>query len=129
MTILSSVSKHAPALAASTVAIDVAVDLKMALVIAAGLVVGVMARTAQMIEKRKTLQDIKQDLLVSCLVGGANAILAAMIIWQWDLHYLQAIVVAALCSYGGVRTIDAAWKWAHTNYVKSVIDRKESEDE
>lgn len=101
------------------------------IVIPLGLVIGTMAQTGRMVRNRRTWDDIKNELIVSALVGGANALLAALVIASAGLNYLQGLVIAALCAFGGVRTIEAAFAWAFRHFTQDAarLGRQQSEED
>lgn len=99
------------------------------IVIPAGLLIGTMAQAGRMVKANKSWSAIRHELLVSALVGGANALLASVIIWQFDLNYLQGLVAATLCAFGGANTIDRAFEWLWSNLTRDAarMGRKRAE--
>jgi hypothetical protein len=87
-------------------------DLWWVLFVPLGLVLGWMARAGRMVNDSYAWPAIKKDLIVSILIGGANAVLAGLLIWWWNLAYLPGTGVAFACSFGGVSSINDAWLWA-----------------
>lgn len=100
-------------------------------IIPAGLLIGMMAQAGRMVKDRKPWAEIKHELLVSALVGGANALLASLIIWWADLNYLQGLACAALCAFGGVATVERAveWAWKHFANDAARIGRLNEDEE
>lgn len=103
-------------------------------IIPAGLMIGTMAQAGRMVKARKTWDAIRREMLVSALVGGANALLASLAIWALELNYLQGLVVAALCAFGGVGTVENAfeWMWRHATNDAAKMGQKrlgENQDE
>lgn len=81
-----------------------------------------MARAGQRVAAREAWPEIRRDLIVSLLIGGGNAILAAAIIVQFDLGYPAAMAVAFFLALGGVETIKIGWGTA-TRVWGWLIDR------
>lgn len=76
-----------------------------------GMLLGWMARAGRMIGEEKSWAAIRRDLLVSLLIGGANGLIAALIIWRFDLEYLPGLAVIFVCVFGGVQTLETAVGW------------------
>ncbi|CDO34034.1 hypothetical protein [Novosphingobium sp. KN65.2] len=109
-------------------AVSKAFDPWWLIIIPLGLVIGTMAQAGRMVRDRRTWEDIKNELLVSLLVGGANALLASVIIFTCNMNYLQGLVVAALCAFGGVNTVDKAVDWAYRHLLNDALARKREDD-
>ncbi|MED5545618.1 MAG: hypothetical protein VYD90_10230 [Pseudomonadota bacterium] len=88
------------------------------IIIPAGLLIGTLAQAGRMVKANRTWNEIKHELLVSALVGGANALLASLVIWTMGLNYLQGLVAATLCAFGGVATIERAFEWMWKNFTR-----------
>ena len=99
-------------------------------IIPAGLLIGTLAQAGRMVKANRTWNEIKHEMLVSALVGGANALLASLLIWSFELNYLQGLVTATLCAFGGVGTIERAfeWAWSHATRDAARIARERKED-
>ena len=76
-----------------------------------GLTLGWLARAGRMVGDRRSWADIRRDMLVSFLIGGANGVIAALIIWRFDLTYLPGLAVAFVCAFGGVQSLDTGVLW------------------
>lgn len=82
-----------------------------------GLMLGWSARAGKMLGENKPWTMIRRDLFVSLLIGGANALLAAVVIAQFHLAYLPGVAVAFVCAFGGVQTLQAAVDWGWRQFV------------
>lgn len=82
-----------------------------------GLALGWSARAGKMLGEKKSWGEIRHDLWVSLLIGGANALLAAVIIAQFHLQYLPGVAVAFVCAFGGVQTLQSAVEWARNHII------------
>lgn len=99
------------------------------IIIPMGMLIGTLAQAGRMLKAKRTWGDIKQEMIVSAFVGGANALLASLIIWTFELNYLQGLVAATLCAFGGVGTIERAFEWAYLHFVNDAarMGRKRQE--
>ena len=91
-------------------------DLWWAIFVPLGLVLGWMARAGRMVQDRRSWRDIRRDLLVNVLIGGANAVMAGLIIWWLKLPYLPGVGVSFGCAFGGVPTLYTAWSWGWKHF-------------
>lgn len=82
-----------------------------------GLVLGWSARAGKLLGENKPWAAIRRDLLVSVLIGGANALLAAVVIAQFHLAFLPGVAVAFVCAFGGVQTLQSAVDWGWKQFV------------
>ena len=82
-----------------------------------GLVLGMSARAARLLDKRKPWADVRRDFGVSLLAGGGNGLLAGMVIWTAGLNYLQGMGVAFICAFIGVGSFELGSKWALRKWV------------
>lgn len=89
-----------------------------AVFIPVGLLLGMAARAARMLERRKTWGDVRRDFTVSLLAGGGNGLLAAVIIWGAGLNYLQGMGVAFICAFMGVGSFELAVRWVLRKFVE-----------
>lgn len=91
-------------------------DLWWAIFVPLGLLLGWMARAGRMVQDRRSWADIRRDLLVNVLIGGANAVMAGLIIWYLHLAYLPGVGVAFGCAFGGVPTLYTMWTWGWRHF-------------
>jgi hypothetical protein len=105
---ISSAAKYVPPIAVAVVPFDP----WWALLIPSGLIVGMLARAGRMVGENRASDEIWRDLVVSLLIGGANAVLAALLIHSFGLDYLKGLAVSVLCGFGGVKSIESAARWA-----------------
>lgn len=103
------------------------VDWRLLIVIPLGLMLGWMARAGRMVGDNKPWSEIRRDLTVSLLIGGANGLLAALVIWWLKLSYLPGLAVAFMCAFGGVQSLDQARKWATRQIINDETDRRQQE--
>ena len=103
------------------------VDWRLLIIIPLGLILGWMARAGRMVGDNKSWPEIRRDLLVSLLIGGANGLLAGLIIWWLKLSYLPGLAVAFMCAFGGVQSLETAFKWAMRQFVSDEADRRNEE--
>lgn len=101
------------------------VDWRLLIVIPLGLMLGWMARAGRMVGDNKPWSDIRRDLIVSLLIGGANGLLAGLVIWWLNLSYLPGLAVAFVCAFGGVQSLDQAAKWARRQIINDEAERRE----
>lgn len=81
-------------------------DLTWILLILLGMSAGWLARVARMVQNDRKWPDIKKDILVSLLIGGANGLFAAILISYWTLTYIQGVGVAFIVAFAGLKTLD-----------------------
>lgn len=118
MIVEGKVAETSIALGVPAVLGSLPIDLTWALFIFFGLTIGWMARIGRMVEQKKSWVEIRQDLLVSLLIGGGNGLLATIIIFMLGLTYLQGVGVAFLCAFAGLKTIDAGVKWLFRKFLE-----------
>lgn len=99
---------------------SLSIDLTWTLFIIIGLTIGWMARIGRMVEEKKNWSDIRQDIIVSLLIGGGNGLLATIIIFAFGLNYLQGVGVAFLCAFAGIKTLDTAVKWLFRKFMEDI---------
>lgn len=97
------VAKYGPAAVALTFPERVwsQFDPIMALALLVGLVAGVLWRAGDARKKGETWDGIRNDLAVSCLIGGANLIIAAIVVNVTGVPPLYAIGVAMVVAGKG----------------------------
>lgn len=103
------------------------VDWRLLIIIPLGLMLGWMARAGRMVGDNKPWPEIRRDLLVSLLIGGANGLLAGLVIWWLKLSYLPGLAVAFMCAFGGVQSLDQAVKWARRQIINDEAERRNEE--
>lgn len=101
------------------------VDWRLLIIIPLGLMLGWMARAGRMVGDHKPWTEIRRDLLVSLLIGGANGLLAGLVIWWLKLSYLPGLAVAFVCAFGGVQSLDQAAKWARRQIINDEAERRQ----
>lgn len=77
--------------------------------IAVAMVAAWMVRAGQRVAAREAWPEIRRDLIVSVLIGGGNAIVAAVAIARFDLSYLEGMGLAFFLALGGVETMKIGW--------------------
>lgn len=77
--------------------------------VALGLVAAWMVRAGQRVATKEDWREIRRDLIVSLLIGGGNAIIAAVAIRRFDLDYMEGMGVAFFLALGGVETMKLGW--------------------
>lgn len=70
-----------------------------------GLVFGAMWRTGSFLSEGKSWAEIRADLLVSVLIGGANAILTLALVDWLDLGLLFTMALGAVVGATGLRAL------------------------
>ena len=122
-------AKYAPALIAAPLAPSLAVlpfHPWWLVFVPLGIVLGWMARAARQVGQQQPLSYIFRDLIISVLVGGGNALLAALIINRLDLSYLAGMAVAFGCAFGGIASVDQiarfqrSWAWLKRHLVDDI---------
>src|SRR5574343_1789176 len=112
---VTATSKYGPPLIGATVAVaqpGLPVDMPLAMVISAGMIVGIMFRAGLMIERREKRAAIMRDLGVSLLIGGMNLMIAVNIILMAGItSHIQALGIAAVVAASGVQSGMFAVKW------------------
>lgn len=103
------------------------VDWRLLIIIPLGLILGWMARAGRMVGDNKSWPEIRRDLVVSLLIGGANGLLAGLVIWWLKLSYLPGLAVAFMCAFGGVQSLDQAVKWARRQIINDEAERRQQE--
>ena len=73
-----------------------------------GLVFGAMWRTGSFLSEGKTWKAIRADLLVSVLIGGANAILALALVDWLNVGLLFTMALGAVIGATGLRALPEA---------------------
>ena len=114
------IAQHAVAKHGATVALPLALlpfDPWWLVFVPLGLVLGWMARAGRMVGESRSWRDIGRDLSVSVLIGGANGLLAALVIWKFGLTYLPGLAVAFACAFGGVQSLETAVRWLRRHIV------------
>ena len=99
----ATVAKIGPAAVALTFPEKVFSELDplMALALVVGLVAGVLWRAGDARKRGDTWNGIRNDLVVSCLIGGANLIIAAIVVHLSGMPPLYAIGVAMVVAGKG----------------------------
>ena len=70
-----------------------------------GLVFGAMWRTGSFLTDGKTWKEIRADLLISVLIGGANALLALALAEWFGLSLLFTMALGAVIGATGLRAL------------------------
>lgn len=98
-----AVAKYGPAAVALTFPDRVwsQFDPVMALALVVGLVAGVLWRAGDARKRGETWEGIRNDLVVSCLIGLANLIIAAIVVQLAGVPPLYAIGVAMIVAGKG----------------------------
>lgn len=82
-----------------------------------GLVIGWLARAGRMMNDKKSWRAIGHDLGISIMIGGAHAILAAMIIAVGHLGYLTGLAVSFGCAFSSVASVNTWFAWIQHHYM------------
>ena len=77
-----------------------------------GILFGAMWRAADIMNKGGDWLTVRKDLFVSCLAGGANAIMALGLIQYVQTGAVLSLVIAMLVGATGVRGVQWAYKVA-----------------
>lgn len=86
----------------------VAVDTRMLFMVAAVVVaiaLGALWRSAQLYEKKKSWADVRSDLIVSVMIGGANTVLCLAIVDLLGVGILLAMGIGVIIGATGVRAL------------------------
>lgn len=70
-----------------------------------GLLFGAMWRAASLHSEGKTWREVRRDLVISALIGGANAVLALALVDWFDLGVLFAMAVGVVIGGTGLRAL------------------------
>lgn len=73
-----------------------------------GIAFGALYRAGQNVSDRKEWSDISRDVVVSCLIGGANAVLVLAVAEYFGLSLLLTLLTGVFIGATGVRGIPAA---------------------
>lgn len=107
MIISTSNATKATSIATTIPAVAFTFDLTWITLIALGLFMGWLARVARLVHENQGWTTIRKDILVSLLIGGANGLLAAIIISYFSLTYMQGVGVAFVVAFAGLKTLDS----------------------
>ena len=92
-------------------------DPIMALALVVGLIAGVLWRAGDARKRGETWNGIRNDLVVSCLIGGANLIIAAIVVQVAGVPPLYAIGVAMIVAGKG----PDAMAWFERRFIGSSV--------
>lgn len=107
MNVSAVAAKNAPViapLAAGSVAINSDTMVTVGAVVI-GLVFGAMWRTGSFLSEGKSWTEIRSDLLISLLIGGANALLTLALVDWLNLGLLFTMAMGALVGATGLRAL------------------------
>ena len=107
MSILGVAAKNAPVVAPIVAGVltfnnDAVVTVGAVII---GLVFGAMWRTGSFLSEGRAWREIRADLLISLLIGGANAILTLALVDWLDLDMLFTMALGAVVGATGLRAL------------------------
>lgn len=88
------------------------INLVTIAIVLLGILFGAMWRAADIMNKGGNWLKVRHDLFVSCLAGGANAIMALGLIQYIQTGAILSLVIAMLVGATGVRGVQWAYKIA-----------------
>lgn len=88
------------------------INLVTIAIVLLGILFGAMWRAADIMNKGGNWLTVRHDLFISCLAGGANAIMALGIIQYIQTGAVLSLVIAMLVGATGVRGVQWAYKIA-----------------
>lgn len=100
-------AKHAPILVpvfAGGLAVGEETIIRIIAVVT-GLVFGAMWRAADLHHEGKSWREVRSDLAISAMIGGANAVLALALVDRADLSVLSAMAVGVIIGATGLRAV------------------------
>jgi hypothetical protein len=80
-------------------------DIEIIVALICGLLFGAMWRASDLLQKGNDWIMVRRDLLISCLAGGANAVIALGLISWFVTGPIMSMVIATLVSATGVRGV------------------------
>lgn len=124
-TLAAKLTKLMTSLGATIIALGFNFSPVWVIVVMGGLILGWLARIARLIHQNKTFKEVYIDTLVSLLIGGANGLLATLLIYSLGLNYVQGIGAAFLCAFAGIKALEQGIKWIFKKLVDDFYDPTE----
>lgn len=105
-----AITKHAPVIAppVSAVIADLAFDgdtFAKLLAVVAGLAFGAMWRVGSLRSERKEWVDVRADVFISTMIGGANAVMALAIVQYFGFNTLFSMAIGVVVGATGLRAL------------------------
>lgn len=123
--VMATLKQIAPAVAITSVAGAAAYDGDFwyrILAVVIGLVLGAVWRAGSLKSEGKNWDSVWADLTISALIGGANAVMAMIIVDHFGASILISMGIGVLVGATGVRAIQEA-KDIAMNIFKKFFDR------
>lgn len=124
--VMATLKQIAPTVAITSIAGAAAMDghfWARIIAVVVGLVLGAVWRAGSFRSEGKNWDTVWSDLIVSGLIGGANAVIAIIIVDYFGASVLISMGIGVLVGATGVRAVQEA-REIFINFVKKMFDGK-----